>query len=159
MIFDKKEEWAIAYRDGMTRIIKALNLVDRAKHSMPWLKSDANLLFEVWEMEWQDLNEFTHTTPRSVHESLSSPEENVVGSGRSSIGLGQPLKVAAVGILNLSSTLALNLTPTQSRETDNLGEEAMETLRKLMKELEGIPEAARPWHQNRDSRPSMQNLG
>lgn len=153
---DKKEEWAIAYRDGMTRIVKAFSVVDRAKHSMPQLKSDKNHLFEIWNMEWQDLNEFTHTTPRSIHQSLSTPRENVVGSGRSSIGLIQPIRVAAVEILNLSSALAFNLTSAQSLQTDTFSQEAMETLRKLMRQLEEIPEAARPWHHrssNADSRP------
>ena len=144
---DEKEEWAIAYRDGLTRTIKAFNVADRARHSMPCLVSDEDLLFDAWEMEWQDLNEFTHTTPRSLNESMSSPGPNVVVSGASSIGIYEPASIAGREILNLSSVISHNLTPSQSSEAEKLGSEAMELHKKLLEELQKIPPAAFPWYQ------------
>ena len=144
---EEKEEWAIAYRDGLTRIIKAFNVVDRARHSMPWLVSDGNLLFDVWEMEWQDLNEFTHTTPRSINESASTSGPNVVVSGPSSIGIYEPARIAGREVLNLSSIISHNLATSVRPESEELGKEAMKLHRKLLRELNKIPAAAYPWYQ------------
>ena len=144
---DNKEEWAIAYRNGLTETIKAFNVVDRARHSMPWLVSDKNLLFEVWEMEWQDLNEFAHTTPRSIYQSASTTGPNVVVSGPSSIGINEPTKIAGQEVLNLSSIISHNLSTTSSPESEELGNEAMKLHTELLKELDKIPAGAYPWYQ------------
>ena len=144
---DNSEEWAIAYRDGLTRIIRAFNVVDRAKHSMPWLVSDKNLLFDVWEMEWQDLNQFTHTTPRSIQLSASTSGPNVVVSGPSSIGIYEPARVAGREVLNLSSIISHNLSTLSSPESEELNKKAVKLHRKFLMELEKIPEGAYPWYQ------------
>ena len=144
---DKSEEWAVAYREGLTKTIRAFNVVDRARHSMPRLVSDKNLLFDVWEMEWQDLNEFTHTTPRSINESASSSGPNVVVSGPSSIGIYEPVRIAGREVLNLSSIISHNLANSSSPESEELNKETMKLHTKLLGELEKIPEAAYPWYQ------------
>ncbi len=144
---DNSEEWAIAYRDGLTRTIRAFNVVDRAKHSMPRLVSDKNLLFDVWEMEWQDLNQFTHTTPRSINESASTSGPNVVVSGPSSIGIYEPARIVGREVLNLSSIISHNLATTSSPESEDISKEAMKLHMELLRELDKIPSAAYPWYQ------------
>ncbi len=145
---DKSEEWAIAYREGLTKTIRAFNVVDRARHSMPRLVSDKNLLFDVWEMEWQDLNEFTHTTPRSINESASSSGPNVVVSGPSSIGIYEPARIAGREVLNLSSMVSHNLANSSSPESEELNKQAMKLHRDILMKLDKIPAAARSWHQS-----------
>ena len=72
---------------------------------MPRLASDERQLHDAWTSEWQRLNEFTHTTPRSIFESASSDHENLVVTGQSPIGIDEPLTIAGRSTLNISTLL------------------------------------------------------
>ena len=134
-----KEGWAIAYRKNKTQRIKAGSVQERARASMPRLKSDETLFHDNWEMKWQKLNEFVHTTPRSIIESPSAPSRNVIVTGPSSIGLKEPIIMTGIAILNLTSALTNNMPFKPNPKMESLGEKIMENVRKLNKELNKTP--------------------
>ena len=154
-----REEWAIATRANGSRVIKAFTVQERAGQSLPYLVSDETKLYDAWTSEWQRLNEFNHMTPRSIYESASSREENVVVTGQSEIGLKDPIKTAGRSILNISTFLTNIATSTvgvdEIPRLEKLGDEMMASFRKMVRELENVPEAAAPWHEREGKRQSV----
>ena len=151
-----REQWAIGTRANGTQLVKAFSVRDRAKQSMPRLASDKTQLHDAWTSEWQRLNEFTHTTPRSIFESASSNDQNVVVTGQSPLGIDEPLMIAGRSILNISTMLtniaADNLPKKDSRRSQDLGERTVQAFRGMLEEFENIPDTAAPWHRRLKSR-------
>lgn len=140
------EGWAIAYRDNRTRKIRCENVADRAREALPYLKSDPTLLHEVWLSWWQYLNEFVHTTPRSLRESNSTPKDNEVGTGPSVIGLKDPMTLAGGAVLNISSLLTPSYMPTdETRRMKRIGKRTLKAYKEMIKELERVPKEVQPW--------------
>ena len=145
-----REHWAIATRRGRKETVKAFSVQERARQSLPRLVDDEAQIHEAWTEEWQRLNEFVHTTPRSIFESASSNRENVVITGPSSVGIGEPLKIAGRSILNISTILGKiitdRLTTEENSEMETLKRRMMKAFREMLGELENLPEEATPWH-------------
>ena len=142
---DIREAWAIAYRENGTRKVKAQNLLERAKQCLPWLKDDERLLYEIFEMEHQRLNEFVHTTPQSIFQSQSSPSKDVIATGPSVLGLGDPMRLAGTYILNLSSAVTMNMHLKKSHKMKRLDTKIMKAVKELAKAVSESPESAQPW--------------
>ena len=136
--------WAIAFREGQPEPIRAYSVTERAKASIPRLRSDPEELSDVWAREWQRLNEFTHTTPRSILDSASSPEIGVVVIGTSSIGIGDPLEISGRALLNISSLLSRYWPFVETPEQDKLGAKTMDKWVAVLEELAKVPEVAWP---------------
>ena len=76
----KHEQWAIGIRANEPQPVKAFSVQKRVRESrksVPYPASDETQLHDAWISEWQRLNEFTHTTPRSILESASSNDQKV----------------------------------------------------------------------------------
>ena len=144
------EYWAFGTRANGTQPVEAFSVSDRAWQSMPWLPSDEKQLHDAWALEWQRLNEFTHTTPRSIFESASSNDQNVVVMGQSSIGIDEPLVIAGRSMLNISTRLTniatSKLPKGKSRRSEDLGKKTVKAYREMLEELENIPVEATSWH-------------
>ena len=146
---DKLEQWAIGTRAQGAQNIKAFSVKDRARQSIPRLLSDETQLHDAWTSQWQRLNEFSHTTPRSIVESASSYKQNVLVIGRSPYGLDEPIMIAGKSILNISSALtdivATKLPGKGSQRSEELGNKAMEVFREVSDELNHVPAEVAPW--------------
>ena len=90
------------------------------------------------------MNEFTHTTPRSILDSASSPKSGVVVTGTSSVGIGDPLEIAGRAILNISSLLSRYWPFVETPEQDKLGAKTTDKWVALLEELGRVPEVAWP---------------
>ena len=141
----KKERWAIAWREKGTKKIEAFSVRQRAEHSMPYLKREPYLIHEVWKSRWYHANEAIHNDPRVLMASLSSPAENVVVTGSSNIGLREPIREAALMILNISSVISHNIPAKQTEASDTLGNKTMEASTTTLKLLRDVPIRVNPW--------------
>lgn len=159
----RREEWAIATRANGSRIIKAFTVQEKARHYLPYLVSDETKIYDAWTSEWQRLNEFNHITPKSIYESASSGEENVVVIGQSEIGLKDPIRTVGRSMLNISTFLTSIVTLTVGGDEiprlEKLRDEMMASFRKMVKELESVPEAATPWHEREANRQQADSQG
>ena len=146
-----QREWAIGTRKNGEETIKAFSVRKKAEESLPYLASDQSEIFDAWIADWQRLNEFTHMTPRSIDESASSNERGLVTTGRSSIGLAEPMEISARATLNISSIITRlvnkRLDRVESTAEDELGRNAMETFQNMLKQLENLPIETAPWHE------------
>ena len=152
---------AIGTRANGTQLVEAFSVPKRAWQSMPWLPSDDTQLYDAWTAEWQRLNEFTHTTPRSIFESASSNDQNVVVTGQSPLGIDEPLVIAGRSMLNISSILtniASNKMPKgKSRRSEDLRKKTVRAYREMLEELEHIPVEAAPWHRSMRVRDELES--
>ena len=150
------EQWAIGTRANGTQRVEAFSVQDRAWQSLPWIPSDETQLYDAWTAEWQRLNEFTHTTPRSLFESASSNHQNVVVTGQSPLGIDEPLTIAGRSILNISTILtniaASTSSKGKSRRSEALGNKTVRVYREMLEELESLPSEALPWHRRMGTR-------
>ena len=146
-----QREWAIGTRKNGEETIKAFSVRKKAEESLPYLASDQTAIFEAWMADWQRLNEFTHMTPKSIDESASSNKRGLVATGRSSIGLAEPMKISGRAMLNISSVIARlvnkRLDRVESTAEDELSRNAMETFQNMLKKLENLPIETAPWHE------------
>ena len=143
----KKDRWAIAWREKGTKKIEAFSVRKRAEHSMPYLKHEPYLIHEIWKGRWYHANEAIHNDPRVLMASLSSPAENVVVTGSSNIGLREPIREAALMILNISSIISHNIPAEQTEASDTLGDKTMEASTTTLKLLRDVPGEVNPWWQ------------
>lgn len=145
-----REQWAVGTRENGTQQINAFSVQKRAKKALPWLPSDETQLYDAWTSEWQRLNEFTHTTPRSIFESASSNDQNVVVTGQSPIGIDEPLVITGRSMLNISTILTNivsdKLPEGKSRRSEDLGKRTVKAFQEMLEELENVPGAATPWY-------------
>ena len=148
---DLKNEnaWAIAYREGGSKKIKAWSVTARAFHCMPYLERDRHLLHEDWKNRRNHLNSMVHISPRSIFMSQSSPRENVIVSGQSALGLRDPVEEATSMILNISSAIANNILPEKTEKSEKLGKQTMDAFKKTLEILHEVPAAANPWWQRK----------
>ncbi len=157
----KREGWAIGKRANGTQLVKAFTVQERAWQSLPWLPSDETQLYDAWTSEWQRLNEFTHTTPRSIFESASSNDQNVVVMGQSPLGIDEPLVIAGRSMLNISTILtniaSSKLPKGKSRRSEDLGRKTVRTYREMLEELANIPGEAAPWHRRMRVRDELES--
>lgn len=147
---EHREQWAIGTRADGTKRIEAFSVRQRAWQSMPWLPSDETQAYDAWSFEWQRLNEFTHTTPRSIFESASSNDQNFVAIGQSVLGIDEPMVIAGRSMLNISTILTNiasgRLPKGKSRRAEDLGGRMVKAVRHMLEGLEGIPSGAYLWH-------------
>ena len=99
------EGWAIGKRADCAKPIKAFSPEARAKRFIELLDSEKTLLSYIWIVRWQRLNEFAHTTPRSILESAASNDPKLVVAGPSHLGIGEPAIIAGQTMLNISTLL------------------------------------------------------
>ena len=146
----RREEWAIGTRGNGSKRIEAFSVPERVQESLPWLPSDEMALRDAWTSEWQRLNEFTHTTPRSIFESASSDHENLVVTGQSPLGIDEPLVIVGRSVLNISTLLtniAMSASPkNRSRRSEHLGDRIVTSYSELLEELKQVPDEVTPWH-------------
>ena len=138
--------WAIGTRANGSQRIKAFSVEERARLSRPQLASDETELYDTWVAHWQRLNDFTHTTPRSISESASSNSPNVVITGPSSLGIDEPLELTGMTVLNISTILTniarYRSAKSESRKSEALGQKTVEAFSDLLKELRQVPKEA-----------------
>ena len=146
-----QREWAIGTRKNGEDTIRAFSVRKKAEESLPYLASDQTAIFEAWMADWQRLNEFTHMTPKSIDESASSNKRGLVATGRSSIGLAEPMEISGRAMLNISSVIMRlvnkRLDRVESTAEDELSRNAMETFQNMLKKLENLPIETAPWHE------------
>ena len=145
-----EDAWAIALREQGSKEVKAQNVTDRALHSMPYLADKPKLLHEGWKSRWDRLNSMAHNSPRSIMTSLAAPREKVVVTGQSALGMREPIKEAARMILNISSSIANNISVGKTEKADTLGKRTMESALATAALLEKVPVEANPWWQRNE---------
>ena len=74
-----------------------------------------------------------------------------MATGRSSIGLNEPMEIAGRSMLDISSTIVTlinrKLGKGESLAEDELSSATMDALKRMVRELQGIPKEALPWHE------------
>ena len=150
-----RDGWAVAWRDGKTRKIKAQNVVERAKASMPYLAKEPNLLHEVWRDHWDRVNEAIHNSPRALWMDQASPAENTAVTGSSNYGLKEPIQDTARMILNISSVISQNIPAEDTKTSEILGCETMAASTKTVNLLIDVPVAVSSWWQRREEEQSQ----
>ena len=119
-----REEWAIGTRANGLERIEAFSVQERAKQFIKFFASDEVLLRDTWSERWQRLNEFAHTTPRSILESAASNNQKLVVTGPSHLGIDEPLIIAGQSMLNIT-TMVTHIV------TDQLTEPASPQVKRL----------------------------
>lgn len=136
------EHWAVGTRANGSQRVEAYSIQERAWRSMPWLVSDERQLHDAWTWDWQRLNEFTHTTPRSIFESASSNRKDLVVTGQSPLGIDEPLTIAGRSALNISTRVTNIAASTalkgESRRSEELGDRTVKASMELLDELEAV---------------------
>lgn len=146
----KYEQWAIGTSIRDSKQLKAFSAEARAKQFIKILDSEKTLFGYTWAIRWQRLNDFVHTTPRSIVESAASNDPKLVVTGPSHLGIDEPAVIAGQTILNISTLLAQIVTDEYSiRENlriKDIGEKSHKVFYSLLKEVEKVPGSKRRWY-------------
>ena len=145
----RHEEWAIGKRANCVKHTKAFSPEARAKQFIELLDLEKTLLGYTWTVRWQRLNEFAHTTPRSILESAASNDPKLVVTGPSHLGIDEPAIIAGQAMLNISTLLAQIATDEFSiRENlriKDIGERALRAFYDMLEEVEKVPDSPSRW--------------
>ena len=143
------DEWAIGTRANGSEPIKAFSVPERARQFVH-ITSDPALLRDTFTDRWHRLNEFVHTTPRSIVESAASNDPKLVVTGPSHLGIDEPAIITGQTMLNISTLLAQIVTDDFSiRENlriKDLGEKSHRAFYSLLKEVEKVPGSKPRWY-------------
>ena len=142
--------WAIGTRSNGLNRIEAFSPEARAKQFVKFLASDEARLHDTWTVRWQRLNEFAHTTPRSILESPASNDQKLVVTGPSYLGIDEPLIIAGQAMLNVSTLLTHIVTDefaiTENPRFEDIGTRALGAFYDMLEEVEKVPGSAARWN-------------
>ena len=144
------DEWAIGTRANDSEPIEAFSVPERAKQFISYLASDEARLHDTWFVRWQRLNEFAHTTPRSIFESAASNDPKLIVTEPSHLGIDEPLIIAGQTMLSISNLLTEIVTDefaiAENPRLKDIGTRALSAFYDMLEEVKEVPGSAAWWH-------------
>lgn len=146
----RRDQWAIGTRANGFQV-KAFSVEERVRKSRQCSESNDVRLHDAWMDGWQRLNEFTHTTPRSILQSAASNDPKLVVTVPSPLGIDKPLRIAGTSMSNISTVL-VNIASDMSSsdpspQSKELAKQTSGALHRMLEKLKSVPEARALWYE------------